>query len=78
MHKNHNSCLYIFQNIPLGTLVNAIVCPFCNLKNVQDIWMKLHTVEDDASCARTITLPCIFFELLPFDHLQCHLCRSVR
>ena len=47
MQKNHNSCLYIFQIIPPGTLVNAIVCPFCKLKTVQAIWMKLHTVVDD-------------------------------
>ena len=24
------------------------------------------------SCARTITLLCIFLELCPFDHLQCY------
>ena len=44
MHKNHNSCLYIFKIIPLGTLVNAILCPFCKLKTVQAVWMKLQTV----------------------------------
>ena len=26
--------LYILQIIPLGALVNAIVCPLCKLKNV--------------------------------------------
>ena len=44
MHKNHNSCLYIFQIIPLGTLVNAILCPVYKLKTVQAIWMNLHEV----------------------------------
>ena len=46
MHKNHNSCLYIFQIIPLGTLVNEILCPLCKLKTLHAIWMKLHTVVD--------------------------------
>ena len=43
-HMNHNSCLYIFQIIFLGILVNAILCPFCKLNTVKAIWMKLHTV----------------------------------
>ena len=43
MHKNRNSCLYIFQIISFGTLVYAILCPFCRLETVQAIWTKLHT-----------------------------------
>ena len=36
--------LIYFQIIPLGTLVNAILWPFCKLRTVRAIWMKLHTV----------------------------------
>ena len=46
MHMNRNSCLYIFQIIPLGTLINAILCPFCKLTTVQAIWMKLQIVAE--------------------------------
>ena len=64
-----------FQIIPLGTLVNAILCPFCKLKTVQAIWIKLHKVvkHKETMCrARTITLLCLFLELFSFDHLQCY------
>ena len=39
------ACIFI-PIIPLGTLVNAILCPFCKFKfkTVQAIWMKVHTV----------------------------------
>ena len=75
MHKNHDSCLYIFQIIPLGTIVNAILCSFCKLKTVQAIWIKFHKVveHNETMCrARTITLLCLFLELFSFDHLQCY------
>ena len=36
-----NNCVF-FQIIPLGTLLNAILCAFCNLKTVQAFQMNLH------------------------------------
>ena len=80
MHKNHNSCLYIFQIIPLGTLVNAILCPFCKLKTVQAMLMKLHTVveHETVSYARTLTLLCIFWSYFPLiicNAISCPLCK---
>ena len=61
-----------FPFIPLETLVNAILCPFCKLKTVKTIWMKLHTVVEHhkTMCGvhKTINLLCISLDLLPFDH----------
>ena len=51
------ACIF-FQVIPLGTLINAILCPFCKLKPVLAIWMKLHTVVEHNG-----KFVCLFFLL---------------
>ena len=50
------ACIF-FQIIPIGTLVNAILCPFCKLKTVPDIWMKLHIVVEYNEMMRHVQEP---------------------
>ena len=52
MLKNHNSFMFIFQIIPLVTLLNAILCQLCKLNTVKAIWLKLHTLleHNEAMC----------------------------
>jgi hypothetical protein len=46
------------------------ICPKNNLKTVGYNLFYLHIVEEciESECQRTITLPCLIFELLPFVH----------
>ena len=52
MLKNHSSFMFIFQIIPLVTLLNAILCQLCKLNTVKAIWLKLHTLleHNEAMC----------------------------
>ena len=73
MHKSNNSCMYIFQIIPVGTLVNAILCPFCQLKTVLAIRMKPHTVveHNETMCHVQEQKSALhILQLFPFDHLH--------
>ena len=56
MSTSGPSCPLV-QIIPLGTLVNAILCPFCKLKHVHAIWMKLHTVVEHNEMMRHVQEP---------------------
>ena len=66
MHKNHNSCMFIFQIILLVTYLNAIFCPCCKLNTVKAFWLKLHTLvehnETMFNAKKNITLFWIFLK----------------
>ena len=42
MHKNHKSCMFIFQIISHVTYLNAIFVRSVTLNTVKAIWLKLH------------------------------------
>ena len=82
MYKNHNSCLYIFQIVPFGVLINAILCPFSKLKTVQAIWLKLHTVVEHNETMCHVQEPqlCfayfwIYLPLIICNAILCLLCK---
>ena len=75
--KNHNSCIYTFWGISLGTLSVTKSCPLCNLKSVQDIFKKLQETSckyqstlDDVQSSRTITFALSFLNYFPWNYLH--------
>ena len=82
MHKNHKSCMYIFQIIPLVTYVNAIWCPLCKLNTVKAIWLKLQTLEEqnERMCHAQEPHLCFryfwkYFSLIICNAISCPLCK---